>query len=410
MSHHQQHHTEGRPKHTLDDEKVCANILTKQNYYEILGVAKTSTEEDIKKSYRKLALKLHPDKNPAPKATEAFKKINTAFATLSDKDQRSKYDRFGSDEDRNRFNSTQRTQTHGANNFYFKSHDANDIFNSFFQQFSQEPRRQQQQQRPQQNTSFRSSSNFFNMHDDDDLSDLFFGHKKQTQQKTRIFKGPDGRTYIFKGTDPDPSPNKNSQKPSQTHTNQSQSKQSTQYSSFSQQKQDEIFRNERDKQRQKEYEFQEKRKQQETADKLNKQIKDNLYKLLWFVGIFFLMWVILVQSSAGPDFKYSMTLSREFPHEVTTARLQAKYYINDDTLTKIKKQSKQFNVFEQQLENKIYKNTQNDCEKVKKLRNKKIIQANNNPEKRQMFEQEAMDIPMDKCLLFNEYQKRRYQS
>jgi curved DNA-binding protein len=67
-----------------------------QDYYEILGVSRTATEDEIKKAYRKLARKHHPDVNPNDKsAEEKFKKINEAYEVLSDKDKRQKYDRFG---------------------------------------------------------------------------------------------------------------------------------------------------------------------------------------------------------------------------------------------------------------------------------------------------------------------------
>ncbi len=69
---------------------------TKKDYYEILGVSKNATEEDIKKAYRKLALKYHPDRNPNNKdAEERFKEISEAYAVLSDKEKRKQYDTFG---------------------------------------------------------------------------------------------------------------------------------------------------------------------------------------------------------------------------------------------------------------------------------------------------------------------------
>ena len=68
----------------------------KRDYYEVLGVAKGASAEEIKKAYRKLALKYHPDYNPGDKtAEEKFKEINEANEVLSDADKRAKYDQFG---------------------------------------------------------------------------------------------------------------------------------------------------------------------------------------------------------------------------------------------------------------------------------------------------------------------------
>uniref|UniRef100_A0A8C3DHM0 DnaJ heat shock protein family (Hsp40) member C5 gamma n=1 Tax=Corvus moneduloides TaxID=1196302 RepID=A0A8C3DHM0_CORMO len=65
--------------------------------YRVLGLQKGSSPEEIKKAYRKLALKYHPDKNPDdPAAAERFKEINSAHATLSDADKRRLYDQYGS--------------------------------------------------------------------------------------------------------------------------------------------------------------------------------------------------------------------------------------------------------------------------------------------------------------------------
>jgi len=68
-----------------------------QNLYETLGLAKDATPEEIKKAYRKMALKYHPDKNPNnPEATEKFKQINHAHTILSDPSKKEIYDRYGS--------------------------------------------------------------------------------------------------------------------------------------------------------------------------------------------------------------------------------------------------------------------------------------------------------------------------
>lgn len=67
-----------------------------KDYYTILGVSKTATAEEIKKSFRKLALKYHPDRNPGDKEAEAkFKEITEAYEVLSDAEKRAKYDQFG---------------------------------------------------------------------------------------------------------------------------------------------------------------------------------------------------------------------------------------------------------------------------------------------------------------------------
>src|SRR5207245_11410052 len=69
---------------------------SKRDYYEILSVERTASEEEIKRSYRKLAVKFHPDKNPNdPHAEEKFKELGEAYDVLMDADKRAAYDRFG---------------------------------------------------------------------------------------------------------------------------------------------------------------------------------------------------------------------------------------------------------------------------------------------------------------------------
>jgi len=69
--------------------------MEKRDYYEVLGVSRDASKEAIKRAYRRLALKYHPDRNKSPDAAEKFKEISEAYAVLSDDEKRMRYDRFG---------------------------------------------------------------------------------------------------------------------------------------------------------------------------------------------------------------------------------------------------------------------------------------------------------------------------
>jgi curved DNA-binding protein len=93
-----------------------------EDYYKTLGVEKNASEEDIKKAYRKLAMKFHPDRNPGNKqAEDKFKKLSEAYAVLSDQEKRKQYDSFGSDAFRQRYSQED----------IFRNFDINDILKEF---------------------------------------------------------------------------------------------------------------------------------------------------------------------------------------------------------------------------------------------------------------------------------------
>ena len=87
--------------------------MPKKDYYNILGVPQTATDDDIKKAYRKLAMQFHPDKNPGKEkwANEKFKEINEAYGVLGNVDKRKQYDQFGTTGDASDVFNSHTTQT-----------------------------------------------------------------------------------------------------------------------------------------------------------------------------------------------------------------------------------------------------------------------------------------------------------
>ena len=101
---------------------------TCKDYYEVLDVPKDATDSDIKKAYKKIALKLHPDKNKCPGAVEAFKKVGNAVAVLTDSEKRKQYDVCGPN--------FANKKSHGAGSFHSyefeQETNVDEIFNMFF--------------------------------------------------------------------------------------------------------------------------------------------------------------------------------------------------------------------------------------------------------------------------------------
>ncbi|CAH8299015.1 unnamed protein product [Eruca vesicaria subsp. sativa] len=127
--------------YTEENVELVRSIKRNNDYYTILGLEKNCSVEEIRKAYRKLSLKVHPDKNKAPGSEEAFKKVSKAFTCLSDGNSRSQYDQVGFVDEfdhiqrqgtrsrprRRRYNTTR-------NDFFEDEFDPDEIFRAFFGQ------------------------------------------------------------------------------------------------------------------------------------------------------------------------------------------------------------------------------------------------------------------------------------
>lgn len=116
--------------YTEQQVSIVRDIKKKKDFYDILGLERSSSVEDIRKAYRKLSLKVHPDKNKAPGAEDAFKMVSKSFQCLNDEESRKRYDLVGSDEVVYERRPARRNQ--GFNGFYDGDVDAEEIFRNFF--------------------------------------------------------------------------------------------------------------------------------------------------------------------------------------------------------------------------------------------------------------------------------------
>ena len=102
--------------------------MDKKDYYEVLGVSKSATQDEIKSAFRKLAKKYHPDVSKEPDAAEKFKEAQEAYAVLSDESKRKQYDQFG----HAAFDQASGGYGGGYGNFNAQDFDFADIFDNIF--------------------------------------------------------------------------------------------------------------------------------------------------------------------------------------------------------------------------------------------------------------------------------------
>lgn len=127
--------TNSERSYTEENVKLIREVKRNNDYYTVLGVEKTCSVEEIRKAYKKLSLKVHPDKNKAPGSEEAFKKVCKAFKCLSEEESRRQYDQTGLVEEfeyNRQHNVRRRRRT--TNDFFSDDFDPDEIFRSFFGQ------------------------------------------------------------------------------------------------------------------------------------------------------------------------------------------------------------------------------------------------------------------------------------
>lgn len=126
----------GERNYTTEHVRLIRQINTTKDYYRILGVEKTSSAEEIKRAYKKLSLKVHPDKNKAPGSDEAFKKLSKAFMCLSDDTSRRQYDHTDlvDQYEYNQQHNVRQRRRRTGHDLFEENFDPEEIFRAFFGQ------------------------------------------------------------------------------------------------------------------------------------------------------------------------------------------------------------------------------------------------------------------------------------
>ncbi|XP_058452508.1 dnaJ homolog subfamily B member 14-like [Malaya genurostris] len=118
--------------YTQEQLDVVKRVKECKDYYEVLGVTKEATDSEIKKAYKKLALQLHPDKNKAPGAVEAFKSLGNAVAILTDVQKRKEYDLYGNQESHRSSGGSYNHREYNFTRSFESDINPNGLFNMFF--------------------------------------------------------------------------------------------------------------------------------------------------------------------------------------------------------------------------------------------------------------------------------------
>lgn len=134
------------------------STVTNQDYYKVLGIEKNATADDIKRAYRKLAMKYHPDVNKEKDAEAMMKQVNVAYETLSDPKKREMYDRFGTQATQQQYQQQNRQAGPYGQTFY----SFDDLLRAMFEQQQQQQRSRQYygQQPPRKSSFFQSVVSF----------------------------------------------------------------------------------------------------------------------------------------------------------------------------------------------------------------------------------------------------------
>ena len=120
--------------YSSEEQNACNEVLKHTDYYKILCVQRSATTEEIKKAYKKLAIKFHPDRCKAPMAQEAFKAVSSSYVCLSNEEKRALYDKYGT-EDLQRVGMNSSMGAHRADGFFYESAPEDEFFDLFAQMF-----------------------------------------------------------------------------------------------------------------------------------------------------------------------------------------------------------------------------------------------------------------------------------